>query len=167
MIIILGAAFNIRTYLLYTQAYHSLNNGKYLQGSSNDYSTMEHDKNFLYLLGEQYLQHDLFEEAIKIKKRLAEIAPTSALLCDLGMLYLHKNEPDSALDCFLNAQAMTPNHVQPVYGLWLVAKMRDEKKECVKLSIEIITKPVRIVNSIVLKARKEAKVYLKEQGINF
>ena len=167
MIIILGAAFNIRTYLLYTQAYHSLNNGEYLQGSSNDYSAMEHDKNFLYLLGEQYLQHDLFEEAIKVKKRLAEIAPTSALLCDLGMLYLHKNEPDSALDCFLNAQAMTPNHVQPVYGLWLVTKMRDEKKECVKLSIEIITKPVRIVNSIVLKARKEAKVYLKEQGINF
>jgi len=37
----------------------------------------------------------------------------------------------------------------------------------VKLSIEIITKPVRVVNNVVLKARKEAKEYLKEQGINF
>lgn len=167
MIIILGAMFNIKTYLSYSQAYHSLNNGDYLQENFNDYSAMKHDKNFLYLLGEQYLRHNLFEESIEVKKRLAEIAPTSALLCDLGMLYLHKNEPDSALDCFLHAQAMTPNHVQPIYGLWLVAKVRDEKEKRVKLSIEIITKPVRVVNSVVLKARKEAKEYLKEQGINF
>ncbi|HAP16907.1 hypothetical protein [Butyricimonas virosa] len=167
IIIILGAMFNIRTYLSYRQAYHSLNNGEYLQENSNAYSTMKNDKNFLYLLGEQYLRHNLFEKSIETKERLAEIAPTSALLCDLGMLYLHKNELDSALDCFLHARAMTPNHVQPIYGLWLVAKMRDEKDVRVKLSIEIITKPVRVVNNVVLKARKEAKEYLKEQGINF
>lgn len=167
MIIILGVILNIRTYLLYNRAYHSLNNGEYLQKKFNDYSAMKHDKNFLYLLGEQYLHHNLFDKSIETKKQLAEIAPTSALLCDLGMLYLHKNELNPAFDCFLYARAMTPNHMQPTYGLWLVAKMRDEKEECVKLSIEIITKPVRIVNSIVLKARKEAKEYLKEQSINF
>lgn len=166
MIVILGAMFNIRTYLSYRQAYHSLNNGEYLRENFDACSAMKHDKNFLYLLGEQYLRRNLFEKSIEAKERLAEIAPTSALLCDLGMLYLHKNELDPALDCFLHAQAMTPNHVQPVYGLWLVAKTRDEREERVKLSIEIITKPVRVVNNIVLKARKEAKEYLREQGIN-
>ena len=164
MIIILGTTFNIKTYLVYNQAYHSLNNGKYLQQKFYDYSAMKHDKKFLYLLSEQYLRHNLFEESIKVKKQLAKIAPTSNLLCDLGMLYLHKNELDSALDCFLHARAMTPNHVQPIYGLWLIAKTKNETDERIKLSLEIISKPFRVVNSIVLKARKEAKEYLKEQN---
>lgn len=124
---------------------------------------MRHNKNFLYLLSEQYLKHDQINASLQAKKLLLNIAPTSSLLCDLGMIYLYKQELDSARDCFLYAKKMTPNHISPTYGLLLVNKAEGNREECTRLSKEIISMPVRVVNNVVLKARKEAREYIQKQ----
>lgn len=103
-IICLGVFFNVRTYKNYHDAYASLNNGDYVRDPSKNYYCMKHNKNFLYLLSVQYLKHDLIAASMQVKKELLDVAPTSSLLCDLGMLYLHCHELDSARMCFKYAK---------------------------------------------------------------
>ena len=158
-----GIFFNVKSYQMYNHAYNSLKNGDYIRDNSKDYSFMRHNKNFLYLLSEQYLKHDQINASLQAKKLLLNIAPTSSLLCDLGMIYLYKQELDSARDCFLYAKKMTPNHISPTYGLLLVNKAEGNREECTRLSKEIISMPVRVVNNVVLKARKEAREYIQKQ----
>ncbi len=164
--IVSGIIFNIQTYLMYKKAYISILNGAHIHDSLMDYSGMMHNKNFLYLLSEQYLKQDQIDQSLQVKKLLLDIAPTSSLLCDMGMMYLHKNELDSANNCFLFARRMTPNHVTPVYGLWLISKANEDREQCLMLSEKIISLPVRVVNNVVLKARKDARDYIHQQTAN-
>lgn len=161
-IIGMGIIYNVKSYTMYSKAYNSLRDGMHIRDISN-YSSMRHNRNFLYLLSQQYLKHDRINESIQAKKLLLDIAPSSSLLCDLGMLYLYKQELDPARDCFLHAKRMTPNHISPVYGLWLVNQAKGNKEECIRLSKEIITMPVRVINNVVLKARKDARDYIQKQ----
>lgn len=161
-IIGMGIFYNAKSYTMYSNAYNSLRGGIHVRDISN-YSSMRHNKNFLYLLSQQYLKHDQINESIQVKELLLDIAPSSSLLCDLGMLYLYKQELDSARACFLYAKRMTPNHISPAYGLWLVNRTEGNKEECIRLSEEIIAMPVRVVNNVVLKARKEARDYIQKQ----
>lgn len=162
-IICFGIFMNAHTYKIYHDAYTSLNNGEYTSDPSRDYYCMRHNKNFLYLLSEQYLRHDLINASLQAKKQLLDVAPTSSLLCDLGMLYLYRHELDPARECFQHAKRMTPNHVSPTYGLLLVNKEEGNREECERLSTEILSMPVRVVNNVVLKARKDAREYIQKK----
>ena len=164
--IVPGIIFNIQIYRMYRDAYTSVLNGDHIHDSFMDYSGMMHNKNFLYLLSEQYLKHDQIDKSLQVKKRLLDIAPTSSLLCDMGMMYLYKNELDSANNCFLIAKRMTPNHMTPVYGLWLISKAKGDREQCLMLSEKIISLPIRVVNNVVLKARKDARDYIHQQTAN-
>ncbi|WP_292268918.1 O-antigen ligase family protein [Butyricimonas sp.] len=162
-IIGIGIFFNVKSYKMYHNAYNSLRNSDYIDDKLDNYFYMRHCKDFLYRLSEQYLKHDRLEASMQAKELLLNIAPTSSLLCDLGMIYLYKRKLDSARDCFLYAKKMTPNHMSPVYGLWLVNKAKGDREECTRLSTEILSMPVRVVNNVVLKARKEAREYMQKQ----
>ena len=59
---------------------------------------------------------------------------------------------------------MTPNHITPAYGLFLAAKESGEKEQTLLWAQRIMNMPVRIVNSMVLKAKNEARACLKESG---
>ncbi len=166
-VIIGGIIFNVQIYFIYREAYISLLNTGQLHNDLSDYSNiMMHNKNYLYLLSERYLKHNQMDKSLHTKKLLLNIAPTSSLLCDVGMIYLHKNELDSANNCFLFARRMTPNHITPVYGLWLTSKAKGDREQCLLLSQRIISLPVRVVNNVVLKARKDARDYIHEQTTN-
>lgn len=80
-----------------------------------------------------------------------------------GIFIWREKKFSASKDCFLHAKRMTPNHISPVYGLWLVNQAKGNKEECIRLSKEIITMPVRVINNVVLKARKDARDYIQKQ----
>ena len=121
---------------------------------------MKHDKHFLYLQSSLYVRYGCLEKALEVKKRLSDIAPTSSLLYDMGMIYLRLDRLDSATLCFREAAGMTPNHILPVYGLWSVARIRGDTVKCRMLSEKILSMPVRVKNSAVFRARKSVREYL-------
>ena len=149
----------MRVYLIYQKAYTALE--KHAYNEIKIFSTMKHDKHFLYLLSEQLLRHERINETLGVKKQLYTLAPTSSLSCDIGMIHLYKHERDSAEYYFKQAKEMPPNHVLPFYGLWLIAKDKNEKEQCIQLSKTILALPARVINNTVLKARKEVQEYLK------
>lgn len=152
---------NIQTYLIYRKAYMALEKQEFHE--TNIFTDMAHDKHFLYQLSEQLLQHEKINEALDVKKQLYTLAPTSSLSCDIGMIHLYRHEPDAAEYYFHVAHQMTPNHILPVYGLFLVAKTLHDEELCSKWSKVILSMPARVINSATLKAKKEAQEYLYSQ----
>lgn len=107
LIISTSIYFNMRVYLIYQKAYTTLE---------------KHAYNEIKLL-----RHERINETLGVKKQLYTLAPTSSLSCDIGMIHLYKHERDSAEYYFKQAKEMTPNHVLPFYGLWLIAKTKTKK----------------------------------------
>ena len=60
---------------------------------------------------------------------------------------------------------MTPNHVSPIYGLLLVSREEENMEACKRWSMEILSMPMRVVNNVVLKARKEAREYIQNEHV--
>ena len=168
LLLILCCLFDLRTHSVYRKAFGALGKGTYLKVPFDDkewlYLYMRHNRCFLYLLSEQFLKNDCPEKTLIVKKHLLRIAPTSSLLCDIGMLHLQKHDVDSAKRNFQFALRMTPNHITPAYGLFLAAKESGEKEQRLLWAQRIMNMPVRIVNSMVLKAKNEARACLKESG---
>lgn len=163
-LLLVGLLPVFRAASLYKQARQNLLTGAYLQRdfSPGDkvYSRLSRDKAFLYLLSEQLVQARQWDAALEVKRQLSLVAPTSSLLCDMGVLCIHLDFLDKAATLFQSAREMTPNHVMPVYGLFLVARERQQHTMALQLAHEIISMPVRVVNNIVLRARHEAKKYI-------
>lgn len=155
-----GIFFHIRIAIMHSRAYDALYRETCIREETEDYSFMKHDKHFLYLQSSLYVRYGCLEKALEVKKRLSDIAPTSSLLYDMGMIYLRLDRLDSATLCFREAAGMTPNHILPVYGLWSVARIRGDTVKCRMLSEKILSMPVRVKNSAVFRARKSVREYL-------
>ena len=161
---ILGLSFCVGS--LYRSSYRALYAGGYESGDI-DTSTLKGwcqslDKNYLYLLSERFVKENRLADALCVKLCLARIAPTSSLHGDIGMLFFELRRLDDAACHFQTARRMTPNHITPVYGLFLVACEKGNCVECLRLARELREMPVRVVNNRVLKARHEAKDYIEQ-----
>ncbi len=165
-ILAVGAWLSVETYTEYHSAYQNLHVGSYRQGNIapllTDAVPVSRDKYFLYMLSEQLIDANRLPEALRVKLRLADIAPSSSLHGDIGMLYLDSHRLDSAAAHFETARRMTPNHITPTYGLFLVARQRADSLRCLRLARTILRMPVRITNNRVLKARHEAKAFINQ-----
>ena len=162
----LGVWFSLDTCGEYRDAYRGLYAGEFRQGDVApllaDAAPSSRDKYFLYTLSEQLIDANRLPEALRIKLRLADIAPSSSLHGDVGMLFLEQQQLDSAALHFELARRMTPNHITPTYGLFLVARQRADTLQCLRLARTILQMPVRVTNNRVLKARHEAKAFINQ-----
>lgn len=168
-ILLAGLYFNLKTHILYNIAFRHLDSKEWFQTpfpleEKTLHAYMLHNKTYLYRLGEQMIRSEQPEHALAVKKQLARLAPTSSLLCDIGILHLQKGETHMADSLFSKAHQMTPNHITPVYGRFIVAKQTNDTHHGLRFAEKILHIPVRTINNIVLRARHEAKKYIKTRS---
>ena len=159
----------LTTYYRYHRAYQKLYSGQYRQENidfrNKGLSCMTANKHFLYVLSEDFLDKGRYGDALVLKLRLAAVAPTSSLHADVGMLFLEQGDTAAAANHFRLARRMTPGHVTPVYGLFLVARQRQDSLQAYQLARDILRLPVRVMSNRILKARYEAKTYLSRHNV--
>ena len=161
-----GLWLSVDVFLHYRAAYQKLYSNAYLgepfDPQAEPFRHMFSNKHFLYALSEQYLDAGRLDDALRVKQRLAVVAPASSLHCDIGMLLLEQGNPEAAVAHFTQARRMTPNHITPAYGLLLAAERQQNGSLCQQLAQSILQMPVRVVNNTVLKARHKARTFLKQ-----
>lgn len=164
-----GLYFNLKTHIMYNDAFRYLDKKECFRTpfppeDNTLYTYMLHDKAYLYRLSEQLIRSNQPEQALTVKQHLARLAPTSSLLCDIGILHLKNGENHIADSLFTKAHQMTPNHITPVYNRFLVTRQTNNTLQGLRLAKKILHMPVRTINNIVLRARHEAKEYIKAQS---
>ena len=168
-ILLAGLYFNLKTHIMYNYTFRFLDKKEcfrtpFSPEDNTRYTYMLHNKTYLYRLSEQLIRSNQPEHALTVKRHLARLAPTSSLLCDIGILHLENGEIHVADSLFSKAHQMTPNHITPVYNRFLVTKQTNDTLHGLRLAKKILHMPARKINNIVLRARHEAKEYIKAQS---
>ncbi len=102
----------------------------------------------------------LYEESIPVMRQSIALRPSGRKYLELGDACQYAGDTLSAMDCYLSASQMLPGHVLPVYNRFCLSRERGDSTLADTLAYRLLRMPVKVENTVVREARREAEVYL-------
>lgn len=106
-------------------------------------------------------EQGLYENARIILEKGYRLKPSSELVCDLGKCYRHDNLFSQAAQAYALAARMTPAYIMARYSLFGLYRETGQQKKAAEQANVILTMPVKVVNTSVLRIRNEIRTFLK------
>lgn len=88
------------------------------------------------------------------------LRPTSELTSDLGKCYFYEGRWKEAEQKYRLAANMVPNYITPHHLLFKLYQLKGMQEEAGREARTMLTIPVKVVNSSVIRARGEARTFL-------
>ncbi|WP_099291214.1 O-antigen ligase family protein [Butyricimonas sp. Marseille-P3923] len=110
-----------------------------------------------------YTRGDLLNAQPVLEKGLS-LRPTSELASDLGKCYFYQGRWKEAEQKYRLAANMIPNYIVPHHLLFKLYQLKGMPEEAGREARQMLTIPVKVVNSSVIRARGEARAFLEENG---
>jgi hypothetical protein len=107
-----------------------------------------------------YTQGDLLNVQPVLEKGLS-LRPTSELASDLGRCYFYQGRWKEAEQKYHLAASMIPNYIVPHHLLFKLYRLKGMPEEAEREARLMLTIPVKVVNSSVIRARGEARAFLE------
>ena len=130
----------------------------------NHYKRLSNNSDFVLCYGKSLYDNELFTDALQVLQQASRLKPSSDLICDLGRCYQYAKNYDEAERNYTLATYMVPSHITPRYHLFNLYLETGDKEKAIKKAKSILTMPVKIVNTTVIRVRNRAKIYLEENG---
>ena len=115
---------------------------------------------FILCYGKTLYNNDLYHKALPVLEQGYRLRPSSELVCDLGMCYQYASNIVKAEDSFKLAVFMTPSYILPHYRLFCLYRKIGEEEKALRVAKYILTMPVKVVNTSVLRIRSQVRQYL-------
>ena len=123
---------------------------------------LRNNADFMLACGKTLFDGQYYAEALPVLERGARLKPSSPLLCDLGECYRHARQYSLAGQAFTEAARMTPAHILPQYRLFRLYLETGSTAEAEAKARHMLRMQVKVVNTSVLRYRREARNYLKQ-----
>lgn len=124
------------------------------------FPSMRGQKDYVLCLGRQLYKREKYGEAVPVLRQAAALRPTTGMLCDLGDCYRRQGRYADAEYCFLLARDMIPARLTACYHLFCLYRETGRTEEACAMTREILQTKVKIVSSLTLDIKSEAREYL-------
>lgn len=128
------------------------------------YTHLQDNPDFMLCYGKNLCNQELYENALPVLEQACRLSPSSQMVCDLGKCYQFRRRYREAEKAYLQASFMTPAYILPQYYLFCLYQETREWEKAREKAKHILTMPVKIVNTTVLKSRARARNFLKEHS---
>ena len=118
---------------------------------------------FVLCYGRTLFTRGEFSNALPVLERGFLLRPTSELVCDLGRCYMYRGQWKEAEQKYRLAANMVPAYITPRHLLFKLYDMQGMAREAGQEAEYMLTMPVKIVNSSVIRARGQARAFLKSK----
>lgn len=129
------------------------------------YEYLRGNPDFVLCYGKTLFNHKLYEEALPVLEQAFHLKPSSELVCDLGICYQYTKNYDKAEEAYLLASYMTPVFIIPQYRLFNLYVECENVEKATEKAEYLLSMPVKIVNTSVLRIRNQAGIFLKNGQI--
>lgn len=128
---------------------------------SRYYDHLSNTPDFVLAYGRAiYLRGD-YLQALPILERACELRPMYTIMCDLGSCYQRLSLWRQAEQRYRLAADMAPGYIVPRSLLFNLYKETGDYKKAEETARSILDKPVKVVNSTVLRAKRTAREFLE------
>lgn len=128
------------------------------------YEQLQNNPDFILGYGKNLYEHGLYGNAGTVLERGYRLRPSSGLVCDLGECYQRDSLFSQAEQAYTLAAFMTPAYIMPRYRLFCLYKAIGQHEKALEQANVILTMPVKLVNSSVLRVRNEVRTFLKNHS---
>lgn len=118
---------------------------------------------FVLCYGRTLFTRGEFSNALPVLERGFLLRPTSELVCDLGRCYMYRGRWKEAEQKYRLAANMVPAYIAPRHLLFKLYNMQGMSREARQEAEYMLKMPVKIVNSSVIRARGQARAFLKSK----
>lgn len=125
------------------------------------YKQLQGNPHFMLCYGKNLYEQGLYDKALKVLEQGYRLKPSSELVCDLGKCYLQAKMFNKAEKAFSIAAGMTPAFIMPRYHLFCLYQETGQKEKAMKEANVILTMPVKVINTSVLRIRNQIRQFLK------
>lgn len=127
------------------------------------YERLKGNPDFVLCYGRTLFTRGEFSNALPVLERGFLLRPTSELVCDLGRCYMYRGQWKEAERKYRLAVNMVPAYITPRHLLFKLYDMQGRLQEARQEAEYMLEMPVKIVNSSVIRARGQARVFLKNK----
>lgn len=127
------------------------------------YERLGGNPDFVLCYGRTLFTHGDFPNALPVLERGLLLRPTSELVCDLGRCYMYRGQWNEAEQKYRLAANMVPAYITPRHLLFKLYHVKGALQEAEREAEYMLTMPVKLVNSSVIRARGQARAFLGEK----
>lgn len=124
---------------------------------------LQGNADFMLCYGKALCDRALYREALPVLEQAYRLKPSSELVCDLGRCYQAAKKYDRAEEAYSLAVSMVPAYIVPHYRLFCLYRKTGNLEKAVAEAGYMLTMPVKVVNTSVLRAKNEARIFLKDK----
>lgn len=99
---------------------------------------------------------------MQILQATSLIVPTCELYCDMGDIWLSKNNPVQAETYYRTAAAMLPCRLTPNYKLFLLYANQENREAAINIGKRILNQPIKKESTKTLRMKAEVIQYIRE-----
>lgn len=125
------------------------------------YERLKGNPDFVLCYGRTLFTRGEFSNALPVLERGFLLRPTSELVCDLGRCYMYRGQWKEAERKYRLAANMVPAYITPRHLLFKLYDIQGMSREARQEAEYMLRMPVKIVNSSVIRARGQARAFLK------
>lgn len=118
---------------------------------------------FMLCYARTLYNHGYYPQALPVMEQAFSLRPSSHLVCDWGVCLEETGAYEEAEAAYLLAARMVPGHILPRFRLFELYRKRNQWDKAAVVARELVDKPVKVVNTTVLKVRHQARQFLQEQ----
>lgn len=126
------------------------------------YPKISNDKRHILRYAKILFTDGCYEEALPVVLRASQMAPSSELMCDLGITYKNLKRYDEAQAGFEEAACMTPGYIMPWYNLFRLYRQTGDRDRALETARRIAAMKVKIENHTTKRIKREAEGYIRE-----
>ncbi len=127
---------------------------------SQAYQHWRGNPDFVLCYGKTLYNHAQYDKALPVLQQAAHLKPSSRLLCDIGDCYRHRGDNRAAESSYRLASWMIPTRILPHYRLFCLYRDEGMEAEAAGQAERLLTMPVKVVNTSVLRYRHQARLFL-------
>lgn len=128
------------------------------------YKQLQANPDFILCYGKNLYEQGLYENALHVLEQGYRLKPSSELVCDLGQCYQQTKMFSKAEKAYTLAARMTPAYIMPRYLLFGLYQETRQQAKAIQQAHTLLTMPVKVVNTSVLRIRSEIRLFLKNQS---
>lgn len=123
---------------------------------------MGNSPDFMLCYGKTLFNHAEYLMALPVLEKASKLLPSSELMCDLGICYQHARRYKDAINAFTTASYMVPSYITPHYHQFALYQEICNNEKAIEKARYMLSMPVKIVNSSVLRYRHQARLFLEK-----
>lgn len=123
---------------------------------------MGNSPDFMLCYGKTLFNHADYSMALPVLEKASDLSPSSEMMCDLGICYQNEKRYEDAINAFTAASYMVPTYITPHYHLFTLYQEICNNEKAMEKARYMLSMPVKIVNSSVLRYRHQARLFLEK-----